>query len=170
MLAQLNTFAPLGIDAVPVQVEVDTSPAQQPRTVVMGSISTKVESIERARGTREMPMTRERFLAELVSQFPGVTAQIRPDEGGILHCEVGAFRRVTEDALDSGQFWVAECHFKFVERVLREADLALRNALEISYLEDLAFGELTEARYRGVKERMPVALRTILIRHRSEWQ
>ncbi len=37
MLAQLNTFALLGIDAVPVEVEVDTSPAQMPKTVIVGA-------------------------------------------------------------------------------------------------------------------------------------
>ncbi|AWM41094.1 Competence protein ComM [Gemmata obscuriglobus] len=52
MLAQLNTFALLGIDAVPVQVEVDTSPAQQPRTVLVGlpeaAVRESVHRIERA--------------------------------------------------------------------------------------------------------------------------
>src|SRR5688572_24836900 len=36
MLAQLRTFALLGIDAVPVEVEVDTAPANQPKTVMVG--------------------------------------------------------------------------------------------------------------------------------------
>ncbi len=52
MLAQLNTFALLGIDAVPVQVEVDTSPAQQPRTVIVGlpemAVRESIHRIERA--------------------------------------------------------------------------------------------------------------------------
>jgi hypothetical protein len=116
-----------------------------------------------------MGTTRERFLADLATAFPEVADQIRPDESGILHCEVAAFRRATERALDSGQLWMTECHFRFVERMLLEADPPLRNALEISYLEDLALGELTEARYRGIKERMPATLRTRLIVRRPEW-
>ncbi|MBP3959983.1 YifB family Mg chelatase-like AAA ATPase [Gemmata sp. G18] len=52
MLAQLNTFALLGIDAVPVQVEVDTSPSQQPRTVIVGlpemAVRESIHRIERA--------------------------------------------------------------------------------------------------------------------------
>ena len=38
MLAQLRTFALIGIDAVPVDVEVDTAPSQMPKTVLVGLI------------------------------------------------------------------------------------------------------------------------------------
>ena len=52
MLAQLRTFALLGIDAVPVDVEVDTSPAQQPKTVIVGlpeaAVRESIHRIERA--------------------------------------------------------------------------------------------------------------------------
>src|SRR4051812_15490531 len=52
MLAQLRTFALVGIDAVPVDVEVDTSPAQMPKTVLVGlpeaSVRESVHRIERA--------------------------------------------------------------------------------------------------------------------------
>jgi len=52
MLAQLNTFALLGIDAVPVEVEVDTSPAQMPKTVLVGlpelTVRESIHRIERA--------------------------------------------------------------------------------------------------------------------------
>jgi magnesium chelatase family protein len=36
MLAKLNTFALVGIDAVPVEVEVDNSPASLPKTIIVG--------------------------------------------------------------------------------------------------------------------------------------
>ena len=52
MLAQLRTFALLGIDAVPVDVEVDTSPAAQPKTVIVGlpeaAVRESIHRIERA--------------------------------------------------------------------------------------------------------------------------
>ena len=48
MLAQLRTFALLGIDAVPVEVEVDTAPAREPKTVLVGLPELAVrESIHR---------------------------------------------------------------------------------------------------------------------------
>jgi magnesium chelatase family protein len=52
MLAQLRTFALVGIDAVPVDVEVDTAPAQAPKTVLVGlpelTVRESVHRIERA--------------------------------------------------------------------------------------------------------------------------
>lgn len=48
MLAQLHTFALVGIDAVPVEVEVDTAAAQMPKTVLVGLPDTVVrESVHR---------------------------------------------------------------------------------------------------------------------------
>ena len=37
----------------------------------------------------------------------------------------------------------------------------LRNALEVSYLDDLAFGEFTPARHRAIKDRSPERLRAV---------
>jgi magnesium chelatase family protein len=36
MLAKLHTFSLLGIDALPVEVEVDVSPGTLPKTVLVG--------------------------------------------------------------------------------------------------------------------------------------
>ena len=36
MLAKLHTFSRLGIDAVPVEVEVDVSPTAVPKTILVG--------------------------------------------------------------------------------------------------------------------------------------
>src|SRR5271170_2231431 len=51
MLAKLNTFALLGIDAVPVEVEVDVSPGL-PKTILVGlpeaSVRESIHRIERA--------------------------------------------------------------------------------------------------------------------------
>jgi magnesium chelatase family protein len=52
MLAKLRTFALVGIDAVPVEVEVDAVPAQIPKTVLVGlpelAVRESVHRIERA--------------------------------------------------------------------------------------------------------------------------
>lgn len=117
-----------------------------------------------------MAVNRERFLELLRNELPGAFAQIRPDETGSLHLEVAALRRSTEEAMDSGKLWEAEKHFRFVHRLLAEANAELRTALEISYLEDLALGECTPARRHAVKERMPRELRSVLVAHRREWQ
>jgi hypothetical protein len=117
-----------------------------------------------------MLVDRHAFLAQLAAHFPDVVKQINRYESGLLHCEVGAFRRATEEAMDAGQLWVAEQHFRFVEQLLRAADPQLRNALEVSYLEDLALGDCTPERYQAIKERMPQSLRELLIKHHARWQ
>ena len=112
---------------------------------------------------------REEFLARLRDEFPDVVAHIRPDESGLLHLEMAAFRRATEEAMDAGRLWESERHFRLVEELLEEANPELCNALEVSYLEDLALGECTQARRLAVHERMPRLLRERLAQHRREW-
>ncbi len=52
MLAKLNTFSLLGIDALPVEVEVDVSPAGLPKTVLVGlpeaAVKESTHRVERA--------------------------------------------------------------------------------------------------------------------------
>jgi hypothetical protein len=51
MLAKLKTFSLLGIDALPVEVEVDVSPAGLPNTVIVGSYYQNSSAIQsRKRG------------------------------------------------------------------------------------------------------------------------
>jgi magnesium chelatase family protein len=52
MLAKLQTFSLHGIDAIPVEVEVDVSPAALPKTVLVGlpeaAVRESIHRIERA--------------------------------------------------------------------------------------------------------------------------
>jgi magnesium chelatase family protein len=49
MLAKLHTFSHLGIDALPVEVEVDVSPGALPKTLLVGTTEQAVkESTHRA--------------------------------------------------------------------------------------------------------------------------
>lgn len=114
--------------------------------------------------------SREEFLNRLATEFPEAAAQVRPDEAGLLHCEVAAFRRATERALDAGRLWEAEQHFRLVAELLQDAGPELRNALDVSYLEDLALWKCTPARHHAVKERMPKSLRETLIRYHEQWR
>lgn len=117
-----------------------------------------------------MVADRDEFLKRLHAEFPGVIAGFGPYSSGLLHCEVADFRQATERAMDEGRGWEAEQHFRLVAELLSIAGPGLRNALEVSYLEDLALGECTPARYRVVKERMPAALKQILVNHQERWQ
>ena len=112
---------------------------------------------------------RDEFLCRLAAEFPDVVAGFSHAAGN-LHCEVGDFRSATERAMDEGKLWAAERHFRLVLELLAAAGPELRNALEVSYLEDLAFGEFTWARHQAVRERMPQELRAVLIAHHAHWR
>jgi magnesium chelatase family protein len=47
MLAKLKTFSLLGIDALPVEVEVDVSPAGLPKTLLFGKELPKSSGLHR---------------------------------------------------------------------------------------------------------------------------
>jgi hypothetical protein len=57
-----------------------------------------------------MSAGREEFLAQVSAELPAVIAQFTQFncyELGLLHCEVGAFRRATGQAMDVGRLWAA---------------------------------------------------------------
>ena len=117
-----------------------------------------------------MSINHEEFMTMLGSKFPEVVARIREDELGLLHLEMAAFLRIAEEAIDVGRLWAAEKYFRFVDQVLMEADPDVRNAIEVSFLEDFAFGEFNQARHEAVKRRMPRRLRKVLIGIDEKWR
>ena len=117
-----------------------------------------------------MSTDRESFLKQLTASFPEFERELDEYSIGLLHCEVAAFRRLTEKAMDDGRAWQAEQHFKFVAVMLASADTALDNALWVSYLIDLALGEQTPHRYQIVKGRMPRELRKQMIQASNFWK
>jgi hypothetical protein len=110
------------------------------------------------------------FLDLLAAEFPDVADEIRGEGDDLLHLDTATFRRATERAMDAGQFWAAEQHFRFVERVMNDAAPDVENALGVSYIEDLALGECTPQRYRAVKERMPPKLRAEMAAIHKNWR
>lgn len=82
---------------------------------------------------------RSEFLRRLVAAFPALREAMRGEHTG-LHTEMSVFREFTQQAIDAGDApLVARC-FAFASESLSYANSALRNALAVSYLEDLNFG------------------------------
>jgi hypothetical protein len=84
-------------------------------------------------------MNGEEFIASLLSEFPELTEEVRENEG-LLHVQVGAFARHTEEAIASGDFAGVDRCFALAHRALHDADPPLKNAIYVSYLEHLDFG------------------------------
>jgi hypothetical protein len=111
-----------------------------------------------------------RFLQMLSEEFPEVPEAFSKYGRGLLHCEMGDFARLTEEAMDQGRFWQVEKYFNFVEAVRQNAAPEVENAIDVSYVEYLAFSEVTENRRQAMK-RMPKDIRAILmeIDGRGRW-
>jgi magnesium chelatase family protein len=100
MLAKLNTFALVGIDAVPVEVEVDNSHAQMPKTIIVGlpelAVRESVHRIERALANlryerpfgrtivnlapADLPKTAGAFDLPMALGMLVATGQVRPEQ------------------------------------------------------------------------------------------
>ena len=52
---------------------------------------------------------------------------------------------------------------------MQDATPDVENALEVSYIEDMAFGECTPQRYRAVTERMPAAMQATMASIHPNW-
>jgi hypothetical protein len=108
------------------------------------------------------PIDHARFLELLTAKFPEVPQGFDAYSKGLLHCEMGAFARMTEEAMDRGQFRLVQDYFDFVEEVRENATPEVENAIDVSYIEFLAFSEVTENRHQAMK-RMPKTIRAILL-------
>jgi hypothetical protein len=117
-----------------------------------------------------MPIDHEQFLKQLAERFPEVIGEISDYSHGLLHCEMADFRRVVETAMDQGALWRVELYLRFLNDCRETADPDLANAIDVSFLEDFAFGEITEARLQAVRERMPARLRKQVVALNNRWR
>ena len=115
-------------------------------------------------------MDREDYLSELELNFPEAFEQIEDSEKGLIHCEVAAFRRYLEGQMDEGKEWVCEKGFKFIANCLNSPTPDLENALEISFIEDLALGEQKSSYYDVIKSRAPVIIQEKLAISHEFWK
>jgi hypothetical protein len=116
------------------------------------------------------PMDRELFIQKLADRFPEVGPQISDYSHGLLHCEMADFRRVVEAAMGAGQHWRVEQYLGFVASCRAAAGPDLANAIDVSFIEDFALGEYTQARHQAVRERMPELLRRRLVAVDDRWR
>ncbi len=82
-----------------------------------------------------------RFACYLAVYFPEVAEHIDESDFGILHLEVGVLKLRSRSAIINGDWEVLTCHFAFVRSVLENGGHDLRDAVRISYLGSLFYGE-----------------------------
>jgi hypothetical protein len=68
-----------------------------------------------------------------------------------------------EKKMEEGAAWYCERAFQFIEECLKNANPELKNAIDVSFIEDLALGTHNKKRYEIVKARAPKLLRDKMI-------
>ena len=111
-----------------------------------------------------------RWSQMLAEEFPEVPRSYDDCVRGLLHCEMGTFAQLTDEAITAGNDHQVAKYFAFVDRIRKQADPDVENAIDVSYIEYFAWDEWTERRHQAF-ERMPPALRRVLLEidGRSRW-
>jgi hypothetical protein len=84
-------------------------------------------------------INRDRFITLLTEQFPHVAASIDDCLQGLLHLEMAALARATQSAIDNQDRDMVQRHFQFIDEVFPQAAPDVKNAVYVSYLENLRF-------------------------------
>ena len=113
---------------------------------------------------------RRAFLDLLAAEFPEMMGEVLANSLDLLHLQAAAIPRRHRESHRRGAVLGGRKHFRFVERVMGEADAEVENALAMSYLEDFALGEWTPERHRAVKERMSRTMRAEMVRINPNWR
>ncbi len=111
-----------------------------------------------------------RFADYLAAHLPEVAATVDESDFDVLHSEVDALKLATRNAILRGDWPTVGAHFVFVDNMLESADIELHDAIGISYLVNLFYGE-TSADFAKARTLMPKRLATaleIMERHYEE--
>ena len=165
MLAKLQTFSLLGIDALPVEVEVDISPGALPKTVLVGlpeaAVRESTHRVERALVNSGFTRPRDRVVinlapAELPKQASSfdlpITLGLLSGSGQMGQDRLGDYAVVGELALDGRTRPVKGALSMAIataaQRDLRGLLVPAENAAEAAVVEDIdviAISSLSEA-------------------------
>lgn len=81
---------------------------------------------------------REQMVRILIEEFPSLEEEIRDDVwAGLVHLEIGCFARYTQRQIDGGNREEVQRCFAVADRILKNADEQVDNAVYVSYLEHL---------------------------------
>ena len=96
-----------------------------------------------------MKLSGNDFINDLVQTFPDLKEEIE-EWNGLLHVQMGVFARITQEAVEYGDISKIDQCFALAHRMFHDADPELKNALYVSYLENLDFnspnGQLARTR------------------------
>lgn len=111
-----------------------------------------------------------RFADHLAARFPEVAATIDEADFGDPHYEVDALKLATHDSILKQDWPTASAHFAFVDDILESAGPEMHEAIGISYLVNLFYGETSPdfAKARTLMPKRLAAALEIMERHYEE--
>ena len=101
---------------------------------------------------------RSELLAELKKEFPVLREEIN-QEMGLLHFEVGVFRRFTQQKITEGdEATVRKCFF-IAEKYYSFGNAKVHDAIAVSYVEELEFKDSRQNQKSWAWECLPQILK-----------
>jgi hypothetical protein len=100
---------------------------------------------------------REAFLQALTTRFPKIAANISDIESGLLHPEMGVVSHTTRAAITAHDWEAVKEQFEFIGEIFVGANEAVRNAVYVSYLENVLLRE-TSSEFKKARAMLPPVL------------
>ena len=108
-----------------------------------------------------MKQTSDDFRNAALEAFPALREDFEEYEG-LIHVQMGAFARLTQQAIDSEDTSTMDHCFSLAHRFFHDADPELKNAFYVSYLEHLNLdGKRGQAAYKRMSSLLQAGYREI---------
>lgn len=118
--------------------------------------------LHRVVGLKSFPTAgHSRFASHLALYFPEAAARIDENDFGVLHLEVGALKILTREAIAKRDWESVGEHYSFVEVMMAVGGDELSDALQVSYLGSLFYGE-TSLNFAKARSLLPKELAAAL--------
>ena len=102
-------------------------------------------------------ISHQQFVEQLLIEFPGLKSEVLDETwAGLLHVETACFARYTQAAIDNHDVEQVRQCFEFATRIFHDADAEVRNAIYVSYLENLNLEDGKTRRAWAVKIMPPL--------------
>ena len=102
------------------------------------------------------------FIKEVKTVFPELTSDINADQG-LLHLEMEVIRKFAQHLIDTGQREKLVKCFSLVEQFNRSGNAKLKDAIDVSFVEDLNFSATKKKSREWAWELFPNSLKELYI-------
>ncbi|GAB1622101.1 hypothetical protein AAOGI_21510 [Agarivorans albus] len=107
-------------------------------------------------------MHRSEFLKLLKKELPELAENVNAEQG-LLHLEVGVLKKHAQRAIYGGDRELFSKCVKLAEKSYIEGNAALKDAINVSFVEELEFYATKKASYEWAWETMPITLRQLYV-------